>query len=257
MYQYFKVETTDDVCTVMLSNGSLNPLCNEMVAELDSFVLQFEETLPAKVLIITGQGKAFMAGADIRELKDRDRIIARSQTKQRQGLYNKLASLPVPVIAAVNGFALGAGLEFALACDIRVASEQAVFAAAEINFGIIPGNGGTQRLPRLVGLGRAIEMVLTGDRIGAHQALEWGLVTHVYTDTELMPKTLELAARLAEKSRLALQYGKEAVQCSLNCSLSEGMLMESYLHALACASEDKVEAVAAFLEKRQPRFTGC
>jgi enoyl-CoA hydratase len=257
MYQYFKVESTNNVCVVTLSNGSLNSLCNAMVTELDAFVTEFEQNLPAKVLIITGRGKkAFIAGADIRELKDRDRILARSQTKQRQGLYNRLASLPVPVIAAVNGFALGAGFELALACDIRIASEQAVFAAAEINFGIIPGNGGTQRLPRLVGLGRAIEMVLTGDRINAYPALEWGLVTHVYKDTELMPKAFELAELLAGKSRLALQYAKEAVLCSLNCSLSEGLLMESCLHALACASEDKGEGVAAFLEKRSPKYTG-
>ena len=157
-----------------------------------------------------------MAGADLDELAARDRITGREQTKFRQSIYDRLSGLPVPSIAAVNGYCLGAGLELILACDIRIASDNAKFAAAEINLGIIPGNGGTQRLPRMIGQGRAMHMVLTGDRIGADQALEWGLVTDVVPQAELGKAAYVIAEKLADKSPLAIQYAKDAVGHSLN-----------------------------------------
>jgi len=210
-----------------------------------------------RALIITGTGdKAFMAGADIRELEKRDFILGRQETRRRQQVFNRLAEMKIPVIAAINGFALGAGLELAIACTIRVACEEARLGSPEVNLGIIPGDGATQRLPRLIGFGRAMEMVLTGDFIDAQEAYRIGLVNKVVPRTELMDAARKLAAKLAAKAPLAVQCAKEAVNRSLEVGLYEGLAHESYLHALTCATEDKKEGVAAFLEKRKPNFQG-
>jgi len=162
----------------------------------------------------------------------------------------------VPVIAAVNGYALGGGLELALACSIRVCSEKAQFGAPEVKLGIIPGDGGTQRLPRLVGVGRAMEMILTGDFIDAQEAYRIGLVNKVLPHQELMEKAMELAKKIASRPPLAVKYAKEAVNRSQEGDTASGFALESYLHALTCTTEDKKEGVAAFLEKRKGRFKG-
>jgi len=159
-------------------------------------------------------------------------------------------------VAAVNGYALGAGLELALCCSIRVASEKAKFGAPEINLGIIPGDGATQRLPRIVGLGRAMHLVLTAEIINAADALQYGLVTKVFPSGDLEAESQNLAKTLAKRAPLALMYAKDALNNAFDMSLSAGLTMESYLHALACASGDKNEGVAAFLEKREPVFRG-
>jgi enoyl-CoA hydratase len=164
--------------------------------------------------------------------------------------------LTVPVIAAVNGYALGGGLELALACSIRIASEQSQFGAPEVKLGIIPGDGGTQRLPRLVGQGIAMEMILTGEFIDAQEAYRIGLVNKVVPPDELMEKTMELAKKIAKRPPLAVQYAKEAVNSSQEGGTFSGYALESYLHALTCTTEDKKEGVQAFLEKRKGSFKG-
>ncbi len=236
---------------------AMNALSNDLVDELDKVFDLIETDNEIRALIITGAGgKAFMAGADINELKERNLFNGRDHTKRRQGVYNRIMEMKIPVIAAVNGFALGAGLELAIACTLRVASEDARFGAPEVNLGIIPGDGGTQRLPRLIGLGRAMEMVLTGDFIDAQQAYSFGLANKVVPKEELMEAAKKLAEKIAKKAPLAIQCAKEAVNKSLEVGLYEGLAHESYLHALTCGSEDKKEGVAAFLEKRKPKFEG-
>jgi len=209
-----------------------------------------------RVVVITGAGdKAFIAGADIAEFAGRTAISQREIMLER-GLFNAVDTFPKPIIAMVNGYCLGGGCEVALACDIRVASEIASFGQPEINLGIIPGGGGTQRLPRLVGEGKAMEMILTGEIIDAQTAFNLGLVNHVVPADQLEIKTMEIANRIAEKSPIALRLAKEAIKLASRSNLDEGLRREVDLFALCFSSADKDEGVKAFLEKRKPVFKG-
>ncbi len=251
-------EQTDGIGLLTINRpDKMNAISTELTTELATLLDELEQDESLLVLIITGQGeKAFVAGADIGELVDRNARQGREVTRIRQELFARIENLPFPTIAAVNGFALGGGLELALACSIRVCSENAQFGAPEVKLGIIPGDGGTQRLPRLVGLGRAMEMILTGDFIDAGQAHQIGLVNHVFAHEDLLEKAQELAGKIATRPPLAVQYAKQAVNRSMEGDLAGGYALESYLHALCCTTEDKKEGVAAFLEKRKGTFTG-
>lgn len=219
---------------------------------------QAEADETVRVLILTGAGeKSFISGADIGELQQRDILTELGERSgRRRVLANLLETMPKPTIAAINGFAVGAGLEIATACTLRIASDTARFGVPEINLGIMPGNGGTQRLPRLVGKGRAMEMVLTGELIDAAEAYRIGLVNKVVPLAELMDYTKQLARKLVSKSPLALKIAKDAINTGLNLSLAEGIKYEQKNFAILCGSEDKKEGVAAFLEKRSPTFQG-
>lgn len=209
-----------------------------------------------RVVIITGAGdKAFIAGADIAEFAERTAITQREVMLER-GLFNAFDTFPKPVIAMVNGYCLGGGCEVALACDIRVASDKASFGQPEINLGIIPGGGGTQRLTRLVGEGKAMEMILSGEIISADEAFRIGLVNHVVPPDQLEAKTMDIANRIAEKSPIGLRLAKEAVKIASRSNLDEGLRREVDLFALCFSSEDKDEGVRAFLEKRKAEFKG-
>ena len=209
-----------------------------------------------RVVIITGAGdKAFIAGADIAEFAGRTAVSQRDVMTGRS-LFTAIDSFPKPVIAMINGYCLGGGCELALACDLRVASDRASFGQPEINLGIIPGGGGTQRLTHLVGEGKAMELILTGEIINAQSALAIGLVNMVVPHEDLAAKTLELANRIAEKSPIALRLAKEAVKTAARSTLDEGLRREIDLFALCFSSADKDEGVRAFLEKRKPEFTG-
>ncbi|MFZ7103852.1 MAG: enoyl-CoA hydratase/isomerase family protein [Peptococcaceae bacterium] len=235
----------------------MNALSNALVEELAKAFDLIEEDQEIRVLIITGSGeKAFMAGADIKELEKRDFILGRQQTKRRQEVFNRISEMKIPVIAAINGFALGAGLELALSCTLRIACEEARFGSPEVNLGIIPGDGATQRLPRLVGFGRAMEIVLIGEHIDAEEAYRIGLINKKVSRDVLIEASKKMALKIASKAPLAIQCTKEAVNRSLEVGLYEGLAHESYLHAFTCASEDKCEGVLAFLEKRKPIFQG-
>ena len=219
--------------------------------------IQIENDDALRVLVITGAGdKAFVAGADIKELVDRDARLGRRVSRERQEIFSRIENLHVPVIAAVNGYALGGGLELALACSIRICSEKAQFGAPEVKLGIIPGDGGTQRLPRLIGLGRAMEMIITGDFIGAQEAYRIGLVNKVFPPDKLNEEATGLARKIASRPPLAVRYAKEAVNRSQEGDSASGFALESYLHALSCTTEDKKEGVSAFLEKRKGKFKG-
>jgi enoyl-CoA hydratase len=209
-----------------------------------------------RVVVFTGAGdKSFIAGADIAEFAGRTPNQQRS-VMLGHSLFTAFDNFPKPVIAMINGFCLGGGCELALACDLRIASDKARLGQPEINLGIIPGGGGTQRLTRLVGEGKAMELILTGDMISAQTAYEIGLVNMVVPHEELADKTMALAARIAEKSPIALRMAKESVRIASRSNLDEGLRREIDLFALCFASEDKEEGVKAFLEKRKPVFTG-
>ena len=209
-----------------------------------------------RVVILTGAGdKAFIAGADIAEFAQRTAISQR-EVMLEPSLFNAIDSFPKPIIAMVNGYCLGGGCEVALACDIRIAGEKASFGQPEINLGIIPGGGGTQRLTRLLGEGKAMEMILTGEIIDAQTALTLGLVNHVVPADQLESKTMEIANRIAEKSPIAVRLAKEAVKIASRSNIDEGLRREVDLFALCFSSEDKDEGVRAFLEKRKPEFKG-
>jgi enoyl-CoA hydratase len=209
-----------------------------------------------RVVVITGAGdKAFIAGADIGEFANRTAITQREVMLGRS-LFTAFDTFTKPVIAMINGYCLGGGCELAMACDLRIASDKASFGQPEINLGIIPGGGGTQRLTRLVGEGKAMELILTGDIIDAQTAYRIGLVNMVVPAADLEAKTMEIANRIAEKSPVALRLAKEAVRVASRSHLDEGLRREVDLFALCFSSEDKDEGVSAFLEKRKPQFKG-
>ena len=209
------------------------------------------------VVVLTGTGeRSFIAGADIKEMAGKTPLEARAYSELGQEIAHKLETMRKPTIAAVNGYALGGGCEMALACDVRLASENAHFGQPEINLGIIPGWGATQRLARATNIGYAKELILTGRMIDATEALERGLVQHVYPAAELMPAALELAQTMAAKSPVALYYAKEATNRSLHGDIGGNLVHEVDLYSLMFSTEDAREGLNAFVEKRDPTFIG-
>lgn len=209
-----------------------------------------------RVVVITGTGeKSFIAGADISEFEGQTPVTQRA-VFQEKTLFNSVDQFPKPVIAMINGFCLGGGNELALACDLRICNEKARFSQPEINLGIMPGGGGTQRLTHLIGEGRAMEMILTGDMIDAETAHKFGLVNHVFPADQLEAETMKIADKIAEKAPIALQLCKEAVKFASRSNLDEGLRREVDLFAIVFSTEDKQEGVSAFLEKRKPEFKG-
>lgn len=257
MYKTLMYEKKENIGLLTINRPEkMNAISQELTAELSLLLDEIENDDELRVIVITGAGdKAFVAGADINELVDRDARLGRRVSRERQEIFSRIENLHVPVIAAVNGYALGGGLELALACSIRICSEKAQFGAPEVKLGIIPGDGGTQRLPRLVGQGRAMEMIITGDFIDAQEAYRIGLVNKVFPPEKLKEEAMELAKKIASRPPLAVRYAKEAVNRSQEGSAS-GFALESYLHALSCTTEDKKEGVSAFLEKRKGKFKG-
>ncbi len=258
MYENILLEIDGSIAILTINRpDKMNAVNNATVDELDQALSEIEKNPDLRVMILTGAGdKSFVAGADIFEVQKRDQILARSETRRRQEVYSRIEALEIPSIAAINGWALGTGLELAMACTMRIASAKARLGQPEVKLGIIPGAGGTQRLPKLIGMGRAMEMILTGEPIKPDQALVFGLVNKVVEPEQLMDEVKVLAATLIERPKLAVQYGKEAVLRYAEGSLAEGLAHESYLHALACGTEDKKEGIAAFIDKRKPDFTG-
>jgi len=258
MFENILLDIDGAVATLTVNRpDKMNAVNNATVEEIAGALDQIEKNQDLRVMILTGAGeKSFVAGADINEVKNRSALTGRADTRRRQEVYTRIENLEIPSIAAINGFALGTGLELAMACSIRIASEKARLGQPEVKLGILPGAGGTQRLTRLVGMGRAMELILTGDPIKPDQALAMGLVNRVTAPDQLMVEARKLADTIAARPKLAIQYAKEAVLRSGDGSLAQGLALESYLHTLACGTSDKQEGVAAFLEKRDPKFTG-
>ena len=256
-FETITVEIENKIAVLTINRpDKLNALSSQVHIEGVAALDQLRSNDNVRVLVITGTGeKSFIAGADISEFEGKTPVTQRDTFLERT-LFNTIDIFPKPVIAMVNGFCLGGGNELALACDLRICSENARFSQPEINLGIIPGGGGTQRLTRLVGEGRSMEMILTGDMIDAETAHRFGLVNHVYPAAELREKTMELAAKIAEKAPIALQLAKEAVKFASRSNLDEGLRREVDLFAICFSTEDKKEGVTAFLEKRKPEFKG-
>lgn len=235
----------------------LNALNNRTITELEGAVSRLAADDGVRVVILTGAGdKAFIAGADIRELAALNPVSAEALAARGHALCHALERMGKPVIAAVNGYALGGGCELAMACTLRIAADTAKLGQPEIGLGLLPGYGGTQRLPRLVGAGRALEMTLTGDPVDAQEAWRIGLVNRVVPGAELMASTMELAQRIAAQAPVAVRCILAAVRDGLGMTLADGCAHEASLFGLAAATSDWGEGTRAFLEKRRPRFTG-
>ena len=236
---------------------ALNALNAEMLTELNGLLDSIALDPGVKVVIVTGSGdKSFVAGADIAEMRAMSAMEGRNFGKFGQSVFAKLENLPQPVIAAVNGFALGGGCELALACDIRLASEKARFGQPEVGLGIIPGFGGTQRLPRLIGKGRAKELLYTGDVIDAQEAYRLGLVNKVAAPAELLSAARALAEKIISRAEVAVKLCKAAVNQGLEVDLASGAAYEAEAFGLCFATADQTEGMSAFIEKRKPGFSG-
>ena len=233
----------------------LNALNHEMLTELGRVITQVEQDPAVRVLILTGSGRAFIAWADISQFLEFDPLAARQFAQAIHELGFRLEALGMPVIAAVNGFALGGGLEMAMACDLIYAADTAIMGQPEINLGIMPGFGGTQRLSRLVGKGVAKDLVLTGRRLTAAEALGLGLAARVFPADKLLDESIRVANDLAAKGKVSLQLAKQAVDRGFDLDLRRACALEADLFALCFASPDAHEGARAFLEKRPPKFS--
>ncbi len=257
-FKYLLYEKKGSLAVVTVNRPEkLNAINRETFYELRSAFQAVESDEEVRVAILTGAGeKAFAAGADIEELARLSPTEARDLSRLGQSVMEGIARLQKPVIAAVNGYALGGGLELALCCDFRIASENAKLGLPEVSLGLIPGYAGTQRLPRLVGKGRALEMIMTGDHIPAEEAARTGLVNRVVPLAELMPTCEKIASRIASRGPVAVRFAKEAVNRGLDGTLEEGSWLEQALFGLLWTTEDMKEGCSAFLEKRKPEFKG-
>jgi enoyl-CoA hydratase/carnithine racemase len=257
-YEAIRYELADGIATITLNRPAVHNAMNErMREELTGCFGEIARSDEARVVVVTGGGdRAFSAGADIREFVAPQVPVRYREGRRRVDFRAAMDRCAQPIIAAIRGFALGGGLELALACDIRIASEDAQLGLTEVNLAIIPGGGGTQRLPRLVGRGKALEMILTAGRVDAREALRIGLVERVVPVGEALSAAQALARSLAEKAPVALRYAKEAVVKGLGLPLEDGLRLENDLATLLRTTEDRVEGAKAFLEKRKPRFTG-
>ncbi len=233
---------------------ALNALNTNLLTELNRAIDMACKDNEVDVLVITGEGKAFIAGADISEMKSMMAEDARDFSKLGNALFRKIELMEKPVIAAVNGFALGGGCELAMGCDIRIAGERAKFGQPEVSLGITPGFGGTQRLSRLVGIAKAKELIFTGKIIDAEAAEKIGLVNEVVPQEELMDRAIEMAKKISSASKTAIKYSKAAINRGFETDIETGLDMERDLFALCFATFDQKEGMEAFLQKRKPKF---
>ena len=257
-YQTIIVSREDAVAIVKFNRPkALNAINPEVIRELASAIEEIVSDASLRVLVVTGEGeKAFVAGADISTMVDLSPLKAREFALAGQRLFFRLEQLPIPVIACVNGFALGGGAEIAMACDFIYASEKARFGQPEINLGLIPGFGGTQRLPRLVGKAMAKELCLTGAMIDAAEALRIGLVNKVFPVDRLWEETMKAARAIASKGRASIRAAKQCIDRGFDLELGSGCGLEADNFALCFAGPDAREGMTAFLEKRAPVFSG-
>ena len=254
-YNNLKISRKEQTAIITISRSeALNALNSETFDELSDALDKLDGDDSVSVIVITGEGKAFVAGADIAELKGMNAFQARAFSLKGQKVFEQIESLKKPVIAAVNGFCLGGGNELAMSCDFRVASEKAKFGQPEVNLGTTPGFAGTQRLPRLVGEGRAKELLMTGDIIDAQAAHRIGLVNKVTAPEGLMDAVMELAVKIQAKGPVAVSLVKSVVHKGLQVDLASGSAMENDAFGLCFASGQAPEGMAAFLEKRKPKW---
>ncbi len=256
-YSNILVDVQGGVAVITINRPPANALSKATLEELNAAFDALASDANARAIVITGAGQyVFVGGADISEFVGLDEAGARASVQRGHDLFSKIEHFPKPVIAAVNGVCVGGGNELALACDIRIAAESAKFGQPEVNLGIIPGWGGSQRLPRLVGKGRALEMMLTGDLVKADDAMRYGLVNKVVPDNEVLTQARNLARKLAMGAPLAMKHIKDATNTGLEQGFAAGLKAEADSVHTIFASNDAKEGVAAFLGKRKPKFTG-
>lgn len=254
-YQTILAEAKDGISLIIMNNpNTLNSLSDVTLKELADAIDAIERDASIRAVIVTGAGRAFIAGADIAYMSTLTPEQARRFSRDTSALYNKIAASKKVYIAAVNGYALGGGCEFALACDLLIASENAKFGLPEVSLGILPGGGGTQKLSRLVGIQRAKEMILTGCPINAQEALQIGLICRMVKREELLTCAYDMAKKILKNAPLAVKYARECIQQSEELTLSAGIEYENAMFGLCFAAPDQKEGMAAFLEKREPEF---
>ncbi|OGL47534.1 MAG: hypothetical protein A2149_04505 [Candidatus Schekmanbacteria bacterium RBG_16_38_11] len=254
-YRYLKVNVDDKIAVITIDNPPVNALSKGVILNLEKSLQELNSSNEVRAIVITGAGNFFVAGADIREI---DKLKSKKDAREMVSYFHRLGlwieSLPKPVIAAINGPCLGGGLELAMICHLRIASANAKIGLPEIKLGIIPGFGGTQRLPRIVGKAKALEMLLTGDPISAQEAKENGLVNLVSEPQDLLKQTKDLAARIINKSLVPISKIIKAVEEGFDKPIEDALEFETALFCEICETSDKEEGVKAFLEKRQPEF---
>jgi enoyl-CoA hydratase len=256
-YQYILFTKEEGLARLQINRPQkLNALNMDVYREIEDVVVICEAAPDVKVLLITGNDKAFAAGADIDLMADGDIVTAQELTDLSRRVQERLADVPKPTIAALAGYCLGGGLELALCCDLRIGAENAVFGLPEINLGIIPGGGGTQRLARLIGVARATEMIFLGEMVKIEEALHLGIVNRVVPLERLEEEARELARKLMAKPPIALRSAKTAIRNGLSMGLKEGIRAEQDAFALLFGTKDQKEGMAAFIEKRKPKFIG-
>ena len=256
-FKFLTLEVADRVATLTINRpDKLNALNDATVAELGHAIDQIRVDDSIGGVLITGAGRAFVAGADISELSSQTPVLAKARARAGQDVFRRIETCPKPVIAVVNGFALGGGCELALACHIRIASDKAQLGLPEVTLGIIPGYGGTQRMARLLGKGKALELICTGDRIPADEAERIGLVNKVVPADQLMAAAEEMARKMASRGPVAIRAAIEAVTIGSDMPQDAGLVLEATLFGLLASTSDMKEGMGAFLEKRQAKFTG-
>lgn len=257
MSKLVNLKLENKTAVITIDNPPVNALSGQVISELDQIVRELGSNTVVQAAIVTGAGnKAFVAGADIQRFLDLTPETGYDLVHTGQRVFDKIADLEIPVIAAINGFTLGGGCELAMACDIRIAGENAKLGQPEVNLGIIPGYGGTQRLPRLVGMGKAKELIFSGDAIDAFEAYRIGLVDILVPAGEALNQAMALAAKIQEKGPLAVRAAKKAINQGIEQSLKDGLELEATLFKKLCATEDQKEGARAFLGKKRAEFQG-
>ncbi|MGL4788539.1 enoyl-CoA hydratase-related protein [Cetobacterium sp.] len=256
VFENILVQFHEKICVVKINRPeSLNALNEKTYKEISECFLELEKNSDVDVILLTGEGRSFVAGADISFMKDLTTKAAKEFGILGTNAFNAVENINKVVIGVINGFALGGGCELAMACDIRLASDKAKLGQPEVALGITPGSGGTQRLPRLVGVAKAKELIYTGSIIDAYEAEKIGLVNKVIEHDKLMDSAFEMAKKISSNAKLAVQYSKEAINKGIQVDEATSMFIESSLFGLCFSTADQKEGMAAFLEKRKPNFT--
>jgi enoyl-CoA hydratase len=256
-YELLTLDVADRIATITVNRpDKLNALNDALMDELRTAIGEARRRRDVGAVLLTGAGRAFVAGADIAELADQRAVEGKARAERGQRVFRRFETSPKPTLAAVNGFALGGGCELAMACHMRIASEAAKFGQPEVKLGIVPGYGGSQRLPRIVGKGRALQLLLTGEMIDAAEAYRIGLVNRVVPAAELIPAARALLTTILAQGPLAVAHCIEAVDRGLDMGLDDAIALEASYFGMLSATKDKEEGMRAFLEKRPPTFTG-